>query len=405
MVSGGASAMAAGLPEAQAHLILLSSHPRRELDMQTFARNPFQEQRDMVERDGRRSRVTLKQVSELAGVSQSTVSRILNQRSSAVPIAPATRERVLRVIEELGYRPHPLARGLRGGGTALLGLIVREVADPFFASAIEAIADESRRRGYSLVLGHARSSAREALVLAEVLETRHCDGVILLGDLRDEPRLWAELKGSELAMVAVCQGGRAPGIPTVDCDNRLGATMALQHLYGLGHRRIAFLDAGWLGDVEERRLAYHAFMGERGLSVPDGYHQRLSGNHPEAGLAAFRALLELPSPPTAVFCATDQVALGALAAADRLGLRIPTDISVVGFDDIPMARFAVPGLTTVRQPLRPMARLAMERLLDLIRSGAGPRGGPALREQLRPSLVVRNSTAAPPRTIGGASYG
>jgi len=331
----------------------------------------------MAERDGARPRVTLKQVSELAGVSQSTVSRILNQRSSAVPIAAATRARVLRVIEELGYRPHPLARGLRGGGTALLGLIVREVADPFFASAIEAIAEESRRRGYSLVLGHARSSAREALVLAEVLETRHCDGIILLGDLRDEPRLWAELEGSDLAMVAVCQGGRAPGIPTVDCDNRLGTMMVLQHLYGLGHRRIAFLDAGWLGDVEERRAAYHTFVRERGLPILEGYHQRLPGNHPEAGLVAFRTLLELPLPPTAVFCATDQVALGALAAADRVGLRVPVDISVAGFDDIPMARFAVPGLTTVRQPLRHMARLAVGRLLDLIRSEVAGRGAPS----------------------------
>ncbi|HZV51907.1 MAG TPA: LacI family DNA-binding transcriptional regulator [Candidatus Dormibacteraeota bacterium] len=357
----------------------------------------------MAERDGARPRVTLKQVSELAGVSQSTVSRILNRRHSAVPIAAATRERVLRVIEELDYRPHPLARGLRGGGTALLGLIVREVADPFFAAAIEAIADESRRHGYSLVLGHARSSAREALVLAEVLETRHCDGAILLGDLRDEPRLWAELEGSELAVVAVCQGGRAPGIPTVDCDNRVGTVMALQHLHGLGHRRIAFLDAGWLGDVEERRLAYHAFMAERGLPVLEGYHQRLPGNHPDAGLSAFRALLELSSPPSAVFCATDQVALGVLAAAARAGLRVPADVSVVGFDDIPMARFAVPGLTTVRQPLRRMARLAVERLLGLIRSGAAPRSGPARRERLRPSLVVRGSTAAPGGGAGGAA--
>jgi DNA-binding LacI/PurR family transcriptional regulator len=356
----------------------------------------------MAERDGARSRVTLKQVSELAGVSQSTVSRVLNGRRSGVPIAAATRERVLQVIEELGYRPHPLARGLRGAGTALLGLIVREVADPFFAWAIEAIAAESRRHGYSLVLGHARSSAREALVLAEVLETRHCDGVILLGDLRDEPRLWSELEGGGLALVAMCQGGRAPGIPTVDCDNRAGAVMALQHLYELGHRRIAFLDAGWLGDVEERRLAYRAFMGERGLPVPEGYDRRLPGNHPDAGLAAFRSLLELPSPPTAVFCATDQVALGALTAAARAGLRVPVDVSVVGFDDIPMARFAVPGLTTVRQPLARMARVALERLLGLIRSGAGSRDRPGSRERLRPSLVVRGSTAAPPAGAEGA---
>jgi DNA-binding LacI/PurR family transcriptional regulator len=334
----------------------------------------------------------MKQVSEAAGVSQSTVSRVLNGTNGRVPIGEETRQRVLRLVEELGYRPHPLARGLRGAGTALLGLIVREIADPFFASTIEAIASEVRRHGYSLVLGHARSSVDEALALAGVLETRHCDGVLLLGDLQDEPRLWAELTGSNLAIVGLCLGPRSRGVPNVNTDNRQGVRLAFQHLYGLGHRRIAFVDAGWLDDVAERREAYFDLAKQHRLAIPEGYHQP-GDNRPQSGWDGARALLALPEPPTAVLCATDQVAQGALAACAAGGVRIPAEISVVGFDDIPMASFTVPPLTTVRQPIELLAREAVDRLLAAM---GGDRRGPAL-VRLEPELVVRATTAAPGR--------
>jgi len=244
---------------------------------------------------------TMKQVSVAAGVSQSTVSRILNGKDGRVPIGEETRRRVLQLVEELGYRPHPLARGLRGAGTALLGLIVREIVDPFFAYMMEAIATEARRNGYSLMLGHAGSSVDEALALAGILETRHCDGILLLGDVQDEPRLWAELTGSNLAMVALCQGTRAPRIPTVNSDNPQGVRLAFEHLRQLGHRRIAFIDAGWLGDVEERRAAYFELMAAEDLAILAGYHQSAE-NRPEGGWTGLRALLSLPEPPTAVLC-------------------------------------------------------------------------------------------------------
>jgi DNA-binding LacI/PurR family transcriptional regulator len=331
---------------------------------------------------------TIKDVSRLAGVSQSTVSRVLSGGYSVVPITPETRERVLRAAQELRYRPHPLARGLRGAGTALLGLIVRDIADPFFTAMLKVIAIEARRRGYNLVLGDACSSAEEAQALTQVLEVRHCEAILLVGDVVDEPRLLADLSGSDLTVVALCQGARAPGLSTVNADGEAGARLALEHLFALGHRRIALLDAGWIGDVQPRRLAYRAFVREYGLRVPATY-QQVATNDASGGEAGCARLLELSEPPTAIFATTDVLAIGALKAVHSTGMRVPHDVSLVGFDDIPFAAYTVPPLTTVRQPMEAMARLAIELALR----GAADQLPAAETHWLTPQLVVRNSTA------------
>lgn len=339
----------------------------------------------------------MKEVARAAGVSQSTVSRVLNGSSEdRVPITADTKARIARAVQELGYRPNPLARGLRGGGTALLGLVVREIADPFFTCAIEVIATEAQRNGFNLVLGHARSSGDEALALAGVLETRHCDGIILLGDLRDIPDVWNDLSNASLPLVALCQGPRTPGIPTVNTNNRQGIELALDHLWSLGHRRIAFIDAGWFGDVGERREAYLDWIQRHHVRMPTGY-QQTSDNDPASGMAALDRLIALREPPTAVVCATDLVALGALAAAAKAGVKVPEQISVVGFDDIPMAQFAVPSLTTVHQPLEEMAREAIGQVVSLIKREDRQ---PVLLRICEPQLVVRDSAGSPRRRVG-----
>ena len=146
-------------------------------------------------------------------MSQSTVSRVLNGTPTAVPIAEATRERVLAVAQDLGYRPNPLARGLRGASTMLLGVIVRDITDPFFAGAIEAVTVEASRRGYNVVLGHAHARPTRRSRCGRVLEARHCDAIVLLGDMGDQPRLIEDLAGA-LPVVALWQGSRPTnGIP------------------------------------------------------------------------------------------------------------------------------------------------------------------------------------------------
>ncbi len=332
--------------------------------------------------------VTMRDVARKTGVSQSTVSRVLSGATTAVAIAAETRERVIAAAQELGYRPNPLARGLRGLGTMLLGVIVREITDPFFAGAIEAVSTEANRRDYNVVLGHAHGRADEAIVLAGVLEQRHVDSILLLGDMSDQPRLIEDLRGASVPVVALWQGSRPAGIASVSVDNRAGIGTVMDHLTGLGHRRIAFVAGRRLGDIQEREDAYVEYLAQLGQGVPDGYLQ-YAANDPTGGVAALRALLELPERPTAVIASTDVLAIGLLHEAHVRGLSVPGDISITGFDDIPLAAFTVPALTTVRMPTREMVRAAIAMVID---DEMITLAGELRHPVLQPSLVVREST-------------
>ena len=334
----------------------------------------------------------MKDIAAAAGVSQSTVSRVLNNAASPVPITERTRERVIAAARDLGYRPNPLARALRGAPTMLLGVVVRDITDPFFAGAIEALSAVARARAYNLVLGHAHGSADEAIVLAAVLEARHCDAIVVLGDMRDQPRLIEDLRGAHVPVVAVWQGSQIPLIPSVRVDNRAAIVEALDHLSSLGHRRIAFVGGRMLGDVRERHAAFVSHVRSLGYDLPDGYVRRVP-NTPAGGEAALRGLMALSDPPTAVMTSTDVLAIGVLHAAAARGLSVPADLSVVGFDDLALAAYTVPALTTLRMPVAEMVEAAFE-----IAIGAGAANGArAPADLFRATLVTRGSTA-PPRS-------
>jgi DNA-binding LacI/PurR family transcriptional regulator len=334
----------------------------------------------------------MRDIANLAGTSQSTVSRVLNDTPTRVPIAAETRERVSAAARQLGYRPNPLARGLRGAPTMLIGAIVRDITDPFFAGAIEALSTEARSRGYNVVLGHAHGSADEALELAAVLETRHCDAIVLLGDMQDQPQLLADLRNSLVPVVALWQGSSLLEVPTVDVDNAAGIVAGLEHLVELGHRRIAFVSGRPLGDIRERQAAFESFMTERVGPIPDGYVQHVP-NSPVGGEDALAALLELPDPPSAIVTSTDTLAVGVLHAAYAVGKRVPTDLSVVGFDDIQLAGHTVPALTTLRMPTREIVAHGVRLAIDLVRNSSASRE--PMLEVVAPSLIVRESTARP----------
>lgn len=326
----------------------------------------------------------MRDIAKVAHLSQSTVSRVLNGKASEVRIPERTQTRVLAVSRELGFRPNPLARGLRGAPTMLLGVVVREFTDPFFSAAVEAVSFEAVRRGHNVVLGHAYGPKEEANPLRPVLETRHCDGILLLGDMRDLPRFVAELRETSVPVVAVWQGTPLPFMRTINVNNGAGITAALDHLTGLGHTRIAFVAARPLGDILARTEAFWSYMDAHGLKVPSGYLVQGS-NDSSAGCEALKSLMTLSKPPTAIVASTDQLAIGVLYAAYALHIRIPDDLSVVGFDDIPMVTYTVPSLTTVRNPIREMARAAVEMVSGLATDGQ-------LVQVLEPSLVVREST-------------
>lgn len=336
--------------------------------------------------------VTMQDIAQAAGVSQSTVSRVLNDAPTSVPIAAETRERVREVAQRLGYRPNPLARGLRGARTMLLGVIVREITDPFFSVAIDALSTEALARGYNVVLGSAHSKADEAIALRAVLETRHCDAILLLGDMRDEPRFLEDLRASQTRTIALWHGTELEGVPTVNFDNNTGIVAAMEHLVELGHDRIAFVGGRPLGDIRERRTGYLEYLAEHGLDSAEEYIQEVT-NDPEGGDRALRALMDADPAPTAVVCSTDHLAIGVLHGAADLGMTVPDDLSVIGFDDIPLVSYTVPPLTTVRMPIAEMstvaARLAMDDLdqetFDQLRAYVAV-----------PSLVVRKSTGRVP---------
>lgn len=335
--------------------------------------------------------VTMRDIATAAGVSQSTVSRVLSGAPSSVSIGADTRERIVGAAERLGYRPNPLARGLRGAATMLLGVIVRDIMDPFFAAAVEAVTSQARRRGYNVVLGQAHGRADEAIALRSVLETRHCDAILVLGDMGDQPRLIDDLLASPMPTVALWQGSAIPGIATVNVDNETGVIQALDHLVAFGHQQIALIAGRPLGDIEARRAAFRSFMATHGLALPDRYLVPVR-NDAGSGAAAMRILLGLDDPPTAVFATTDVLAMGALHAADEAGWNVPRDVSVVGFDDIPMAAFAVPALTTVRMPVSDMAIRAVDLAVDQAEGGTIAADAPNV---LAPTLMIRRSVSSP----------
>jgi DNA-binding LacI/PurR family transcriptional regulator len=331
--------------------------------------------------------VTMHDIARAAGVSQSTVSRVLNDTVTAVPIAAHTRQRVLDVADRLGYRPNPLARGLRGAKTMLIGLIVREISDLFFTHAVEAVSIAARERAYNVVLGSAHSRADEAIALRAVLETRHCDGIIFLGDMRDQPRLLDDLTSSDVPVVALWQGTAPARLSTINIDNRGGITSVIDHLVALGHRRFGFIGGYPHGDIRERQAAFVEHLTALGLP-PLESHIRAASNNPGSGAEAFRGLLGLPEPPTAVVTATDQLAIGALHAAHALGVSIPAQLSIVGFDDIPITRYTAPPLTTVHQPIGDMVELAVDLAVD--------RASPGSNEVFPTSLAIRQTTGPAP---------
>ena len=247
----------------------------------------------------------------------------------------------------------------------LLGAIVRDITDPFFAGAVDAISTEANRRGYNVVLGDAHGHTDEAIALRAVLETRHCDAILLLGDTSDQPRLMEDLRDTNVPVVGLWQGtARMPGMSVVAVDNRAGINALMDHLLGLGHRRIgfiggAFVEGRLIGDIGERRNGILERAAAEGLE-PDGY-VRDARNVLAGGAGALGELMALPEPPTAILASTDVLAIGALHAVLPHGPERSRGRLGGGFDDLPMAAYTTPSLRLFACPLRLSQRPASRR--------------------------------------------
>ena len=331
--------------------------------------------------------VTIMDVAQEAGVSYATVSRVVNNKGY---IKPETRERVMRAVTRLGYVANQQARSLASGRSQVIGLLVPGLETAYIGEIIRGIDEELASASYDLMLYTAhRRRTRESAYVATLTQGM-ADGLLLV--LPRDPGAYLEtLRRRRFPYVLIDHQGIDDAGPAVGATNRQGGYDATRHLIELGHRRIGFITGSLdLGCSNDRLAGYHAALTEFGLPIDPGLIREGDFLQP-AGFRCARELLELPQQPSAIFASNDVMAFGVMEAARVRGLRIPEDISIVGFDDIPQALHVHPPLTTVRQPLEQMGRLASRMLLRQI----DDRRQLAERIDLPTELIVRESCRAP----------
>jgi DNA-binding LacI/PurR family transcriptional regulator len=330
------------------------------------------------------SRPTIVDVARRAGVSKSLVSLVMR---GSPRVSDERRRAVERAARELGYRPNAVARSLVRRSSGVFGCIVSDLHNPFFADIADGIEEAAVRSGYRALLSAGFLDAgREAGAVETMLELQ-AEGLIMLGPMMGMARV--EATARHIPLVVVGHKTRAMGLDSVRNDDEAGAAVAVDHLVELGHERIAHIHAGRAGGAPGRRRGYEQAMARHGLSA----HVRSERGAftVEGGQRAMQRLIDGDELPTAVFVANDFAALGALEALDSAGLAVPGDISVVGYDDIVIARSTRVALTTVAQPALEMGRTAVDLLVERVtQDRTAPR-----HIVMVPHLVVRGTTAPP----------
>ena len=335
-----------------------------------------------------RGRVTIRDIAGLAGVSVATVSRVMNRRGD---VAPETRELVQRIVREQGYTTSRAARGLSAGRTGLIGATVPLVYPAYFSFILSGAAEALSERDMRLVLCPTQHEhAKEVSLLERMMHGTTDGGLLILPQESSDELESLLLHGYRFVVVDPLQPLNER-IPSVSAAHSAGADIAVKHLLSLGHRRIGAITGprGWIA-TEERLRGFHAALAAAGI-MPDPALEIATDFQIEGGIEAAGQLLDAPNRPTAIFGFNDNVAIGALRAAEARGLIVPDDLSVVGFDDSEQSGLVTPALTTVRQPLAEMGRMAVSLLLRLL----DHQRVEAMNIELATRLVVRESTAAP----------
>jgi LacI family transcriptional regulator len=327
----------------------------------------------------------IRQVAKRAGVSTATVSRTINTPQQ---VKPGTARRVWKAIEELKYFPNTQARSLVSGRSRMVGLIVSDITNPFFPELVKGFEDAASQKGYEVLLSNTEyDSSRMATGVRRMLE-RKVDAVAIMTSEMDRS-LTQQLAHRDIPMVFLDVGQVDKHVSNIKVDYARGISQAVGHLLELGHRRIAFISGpGELKSARIRRLAFLKAMKERGI-VGDQCLIETGNHRVDGGFNAMSRILDGDWLPTAVLCSNDLTAIGSLRAIRRRGLRVPNDISVVGFDDIALAEFTEPPLTTVRLPRRELASKAFEALL----ASLGDTSSMGVEYSITPELIVRESTA------------
>jgi LacI family transcriptional regulator len=341
----------------------------------------------------RRPSVSIRDVAKRAAVSIATVSRAVNGITS---VDPELAKRVWKAVEEVGYVPNPQARALVSGRSRMLGLIVSEITNPFFPELVQEFENLAVAQGYEVMIGSTNyDPVRTELLIRRMLQ-RNVDGVAVM-TFGIEEDLIKKLVESEFPLVFVDAGPKLPNIRVLKVNYGEGIREAVQHLAALGHRTIAFISGPLrLRSAVLRRDAFLTSMAELGLKAPAGHI--VEGDHTmEGGIAAIERLVAHAQLPTAIVCSNDMTAIGVLHGLYRTTHKVPDDISVVGFDDIHLAQFMLPPLTTVQMSCKHLAAAAVQAL----RAGIEPDHPRAGQKEwpIPTHLVVRQTSAFPRGTL------
>jgi LacI family transcriptional regulator len=327
---------------------------------------------------------TIREVAESAGVSYATVSHVINNTRV---VSHETRERVLAAMSALNYRPNALARSLRQGKTNTMGLVLPDSANPFFAEISRSIEDEAFKKGYSVFLCNTELDTQRELFYVDVLSKKQVDGIIFVaaGDQADSLDF---LVHHNLPVVMIDRDLPNVDVDAVLTDNQLGGFLATRHLIELGHTRIACISGpSSITPGSERIVGYRNALEQAGLAYDEKLILR-GDYHAQSGLEITQFILQMDPHPTAIFALNDLMALGALRAASEAGCSVPADLAIVGYDDLELAQFTNPPLTTIAQPKKEIGVQAVHLLIDRM----SQKSRPPRRLVLPPELIVRRST-------------
>lgn len=341
----------------------------------------------------RAANASIREVALGAGVSIATVSRVVN---GITTVAPELAERVWAVIREVGYVPNTQARALVSGRSHTLGLVVSEITNPFFPELVQEFENLAVEQGYEVFIGSTNYDATRTEALIRRMLQRNVDGVAIM-TFGIEEELIQKLVARAFPLVFVDAGPDLPNIRVLKVNYGEGIREAAQHLAALGHRTIAFITGPLqMRSAVARRDAFVDAISELGLTVPPEH--LVEGTHTmEGGIKAAEHMLSLPDLPTAIMCSNDMTAIGVLHGLHRVTRPVPHDVSVVGFDDIHLAQFMLPPLTTIQMSCRQLAAAAVQALR------AGIEANHPLAQQrewpISTKLVVRQSTSSPPGNL------
>ncbi len=338
-------------------------------------------------------KLTIREIADMAGVSIATVSRVLNGRAD---VSDETRDAVRRVIQEQGYTANRHARGLSAGRTGLVGVLVPLVYPVYFSAILAGASEALYEHEMRVVLSPTQHEHAREVSLLDRLMHGATDGALIVLPEESSDELERALDGGYPFVVVDPLLPLDERIPSVSAAHMSGADQAMRHLLSLGHRRIGAITGppGWVA-TEDRRRGYRAALASAGIELDPALEVEADFEITEGEHAA-GTLLDMRNRPTAVFAFNDNIAIGTMRAAHARGLRVPDDLSVVGFDDVEHATIVTPQLTTVRQPLAEMGRTAVSLLVRLLENQSFE----TLQFQLATRLVVRDSTAPPqPRAL------